>query len=215
MALRPADILIGGDPSSAAFIIVASLIVPGSNVRTENVIVNPTRAGLFDVLRQMGANIMVHSTRPVSGELLATIESSASALHAVDVPADMAPRMIDEYPIAAIAAAFAHGTSIFRGIGELRHKESDRLERLASGLRTCGVDARISGDDLIVQGCSSPMGNVMIDSHGDHRIAMAFAVFGLAARHGVAVEGADMIATSFPSFVQTMRQLGAAIEPGQ
>jgi 3-phosphoshikimate 1-carboxyvinyltransferase len=210
--LKPVKIDIGGDPSSAAFPIVAGLIVPGSAIRIDNMLASPERMGLFDVLTAMGADLKIQAREALGGETVATVSCRHAPLRGVDVPASVAPAMIDEYPIAAVAAAFADGTTIFRGVGELRHKESDRLERIASCLMACGVAARIHGDDLVVVGNGPPQGNILIDSHGDHRIAMAFAVLGLAAQGMVTVGGANMIATSFPGFVKLMNGLGARLE---
>jgi 3-phosphoshikimate 1-carboxyvinyltransferase len=210
--LKPVRIDIGGDPSSAAFPIVAGLIVPGSAVRIDNMLASPERLGLFDVLTAMGADLKIHAREALSGEAFASVSCRHSRLHGVDVPGTIAPAMIDEYPIAAVAAAFADGTTIFRGIGELRHKESDRLERIAAGLMACGVAARIHGDDLVVVGNGPPQGDIQIDSHGDHRIAMAFAVLGLAGQGMVTVRQADMIATSFPGFAKLMNGLGAGLK---
>jgi len=202
-----------GDPSSAAFPIVAGLIVPGSEVRIDNVMVNPLRTGLFRTLEEMGADLRFENRREHGGEPVADVVVRSSELHGVEVPAERAPSMIDEYPILAVAAAFARGRSVMHGLAELRVKESDRLAAILDGLRACGVEARDEGDSLIVIGASgSPPGGAQVQAHDDHRIAMSFLVMGLAAQRPVSVDSADMIATSFPDFVPLMRSLGADIQ---
>lgn len=210
--LKAATIDIGGDPSSAAFPLVAGLIIPGSSVTIDSMLASAERRGLLDVLAAMGANLEIHAGESPGGECLASVSVHHSRLKGVEVPASMAPAMIDEYPIAAIAASFASGTTIFRGLGELRFKESDRLGQLARCLKQCGVVARIVGDDLVIVGDRHPHGNVLIDSRGDHRIAMALAILGLASRHSMFIGRADMIGTSFPSFTRVMVDLGARLE---
>jgi 3-phosphoshikimate 1-carboxyvinyltransferase len=160
----------------------------------------------------MGARIELRNGRTVCGEPIADIHVQSSALRGVTVPAARAPAMIDEYPIQAVAAAFAAGETIMHGLAELRVKESDRLAAVVSGLTACGVAARAEGDSLIVQGCGGPPpGGGDVATHGDHRIAMAFLVLGLGANEPVTVDEADMIATSFPGFAELMRGLGAQI----
>jgi 3-phosphoshikimate 1-carboxyvinyltransferase len=210
--LTATDVEIPGDPSSAAFPIVAALIVPGSEIVVRNVMTNPLRTGLLTTLREMGADISVENARIHGGEAVGDVAVCSSRLRAVEVPAERAPSMIDEYPILAVAAAFAEGTSVMHGLSELRLKESDRLAAVIAGLGACGVDARDDGDTLIVEGCGGPPpGNGHVIAHDDHRIAMSFLVMGLAARAPVSVDSADMIATSFPTFVPLMRSLGAVI----
>ena len=200
------------DPSSAAFPIVAALLVPNSSVTVTNVCLNPLRIGLFDVLRQMGADITISNRREVGGEPVGDITAKTSVLREVDVPAHIAPSMIDEYPILAIAAACATGKSVMRGLSELRVKESDRLAAVIAGLRACGVEATESGDDLIVYGkAGSPRGGATITTHYDHRIAMSFLILGLVSAEPITVDDARPIATSFPSFMPLMRTLGATI----
>ncbi len=206
-----------GDPSSAAFPGVAALLVPGSRVHIPEVGLNPTRTGLFDCLDEMGAAVAVEragtaEAEPVGG--LTFSHAGKARLRAIDVPAGRAPRMIDEYPILAVAAAFAEGTTRMHGLGELRVKESDRLAAIADGLRAAGVGAAIEGDTLIVEGCAGrPPGGATIDAAHDHRIAMAFLVLGLACERPIAVVGTETIDTSFPGFAAAMNGLGAAIAP--
>jgi len=200
-----------GDPSSAAFPLVAALIVPGSEVVIENVGLNPSRTGLLTSLAEMGADIRFENRREAGGEPVADLRVRAGALTGVDVPPGRAPSMIDEYPILAVAAACARGRTIMRGLAELRVKESDRLAGIAEGLARCGVDVRVEGDDLIVEGSGAPPpGGGLIATRLDHRIAMAFLVLGLAAREPVRIDDARPIATSFPDFVPLMRRLGAS-----
>ena len=198
------------DPSSAAFPIVAALLVPNSEVTVTNVCLNPLRTGLFDVLKHMGADLRITNRRDVGGEETGDITARTSTLTACDVPAHIAPSMIDEYPILAIAAATAKGTSIMRGLGELRVKESDRLAAIIAGLTACGITARADGDDLIVEGNGhAPQGGGTVTTHFDHRIAMSFYILGLITENPVTVDDTSAIATSFPSFMELMKELGA------
>ena len=213
--LRGAAIWVPGDPSSAAFPLVAALITPGSDVTVHGVLVNPLRTGLFTTLVEMGADLAITNRRSAGGEEVADIRARHSALHGVEVPPERAPSMIDEYPILAVAAAYAVGQTAMYGLAELRVKESDRLLTVLSGLRACGVSAGIIGDSLLVDGCDGGVpGEGSVCAHGDHRLAMSFLVLGLAARRPVTVDCADMIATSFPGFAALMRSLGGRIEAG-
>jgi 3-phosphoshikimate 1-carboxyvinyltransferase len=210
--LRAADLVVPGDPSSAAFPAVAALLLAGSDVTIEGVGINTLRTGLFDTLREMGAALELRDRRVTGGEDIADLVVRASRLTCVEVPASRAPSMIDEYPILAVAAAFAKGRTIMRGLGELRVKESDRLAAIARGLDACGVKATIEGDDLIVEGHDGPPpGGATIETQLDHRPAMAFLVFGMAAKKPVAIDDGEPIATSFPDFVALMNGLGAQI----
>ncbi|MGE3302345.1 MAG: 3-phosphoshikimate 1-carboxyvinyltransferase [Hyphomonadaceae bacterium] len=213
--LRGASIVVPGDPSSAAFLLVAALITPGSAVRVENVLLNPHRTGLFVTLREMGAHLDIENEREVGGELVGDVVARYSAMTGVDVPADRAPSMIDEYPILAAAAAAADGVTTMRGLAELAVKESDRLALTVAGLRANGVEAEQQGDAMIVDGMSRAnhpiAGGALVHTHGDHRIAMAHLVLGLAAERPVRVDEPEMIATSFPGFADLMRRLGADI----
>jgi 3-phosphoshikimate 1-carboxyvinyltransferase len=206
--LRPGAVVVPGDPSSAAFPIVASLIVPGSDIVVEGVMMNPLRTGLLTTLREMGAHIETLDKRLEGGEDVADLRVRAGTLKGVDVPAARAPSMIDEYPILAVAAAFASGSTRMRGLHELRVKESDRLAAVVAGLKAAGVACAIEGDDLIVEG-GRPRGGGLVATHMDHRIAMSFLVMGLATLEPMTVDDVAMIATSFPDFRPTMERLGA------
>jgi 3-phosphoshikimate 1-carboxyvinyltransferase len=206
--LTPANVMVPADPSSAAFPLVAALIVPGSDLVLEAVMTNPLRTGLYATLREMGAKIETLATRDDGGEEVADLRVTASALKGIDVPAERAPAMIDEYPVLAVAACFAEGVTRMRGLQELRVKESDRLEATAAMLRTNGVTVEIEGDDLIVHGKPSVAGGGDVATHMDHRIAMAALVMGLAADNPVRIDDSAFIATSFPGFVELMRSLG-------
>ena len=213
--LRGTEVVVPADPSSAAFPIVAALIVPGSEVVIEGVMMNPLRTGLITTLIEMGGAIERLNEREEGGETVADLRVSASRLKGVDVPAERAPSMIDEYPVLAVAAAFAEGTTRMNGLHELRVKESDRLQAVADGLAVNGVRHAIEGDDLIVTGeGTAPAGGGTVATHLDHRIAMSFLVMGLATQAAVTVDDGAMIATSFPSFVPMMRALGASIAEG-
>ena len=210
-SLTGTSVAVPGDPSSAAFPLVAALLCPGSEVTVRSVMVNPLRAGLFETLLEMGAELELANRRTTGGEPVADVTARASRLRGVEVPAVRAPSMIDEYPVLAVAAAFAEGRTVMHGLGELRVKESDRLAAIIAGLRRCGVDARDEGDTLIVQG-GSPAGGASIEAHHDHRIAMSFLVMGLAAAAPVEVDSAGMIATSFPDFAGLVGSLGGRVE---
>jgi 3-phosphoshikimate 1-carboxyvinyltransferase len=211
--LKPRPIVVPADPSSAAFPLVAALIVPGSDVVIEGMMMNPLRIGLLTTLREMGADITEIARRIEGGEDVADLRVRHSRLKGVDVPAARAPSMIDEYPVLAIAAAFAAGETRMRGLQELRVKESDRLQAVADGLAANGITHRIAGDDLIVTGAANVRGGGTVATHLDHRIAMSFLVLGLAADQPVTVDDERMIATSFPSFVPLMQGLGAEFVP--
>jgi 3-phosphoshikimate 1-carboxyvinyltransferase len=208
--LRPQDLVVPADPSSGAFPLVAALVTPGSQVRLPELGLNPLRTGLIETLREMGAEILIENAREIAGEPVGDVVAVAGELRAVEVPAERAPTMIDEYPILAVAAACARGRTVMRGLAELRVKESDRLALMARGLAACGVEVAIEGDDLHVEG-GRPRGGATIDAQLDHRIAMSFLVLGGAAAAAVVVRGAEAIETSFPGFVTIMNGLGAAI----
>ena len=207
--LVPQPITVPADFSSAAFPLVAALITPGSDVILDGVMLNPLRTGLLATLSEMGASIEQLAVRNEGGEEVADIRVRAGALHGAEVPAARAPSMIDEYPVLAVAAAFAEGVTVMRGLKELRVKESDRLAATAGLLRANGVAAEIAGDDLIVHGKGRAAGGGLVATHMDHRIAMSALVMGLASDRPVAVDDSAFIATSFPGFADLMRSLGA------
>ena len=209
-------IRVPGDPSSAAFPLVAAIITPGSEVTVEGVLLNPLRTGLFETLKEMGADLTIENARDTGGEPVGDITARHSALRGVDVPAGRAPSMIDEYPILAVAAAFADGPTHMRGIGEMRVKESDRIALMAAGLAACGIGVEEEPEGLIVVGSARgnhpAAGGAHVTTHGDHRIAMSHLVMGFAAEGAVSVDEPGMIATSFPGFVEMMRGLGGDLE---
>ncbi|CEG09949.1 3-phosphoshikimate 1-carboxyvinyltransferase [Afipia felis] len=206
--LHSANVAVPADPSSAAFPLVAALIVPDSDLTLTDVMTNPLRTGLFTTLREMGASIEESDVRD-AGEPMANLRVRASKLRGVTVPPERAPSMIDEYLVLAVAAAFAEGTTRMRGLQELRVKESDRLEATADMLRVNGVKVEISGDDLIVHGEGFVPGGGLVKTHMDHRIAMSALVMGCASEAPVKVDDTAFIATSFPDFIPMMRRLGA------
>jgi len=214
-ALTGTRVLVPGDPSSAAFPLVAALIVPGSVVTVEGMLLNPLRIGLLETLGEMGADLSVTNVREEGGETVADVTARHSALTGVDVPPERAPSMIDEYPILAVAAAFAEGPTVMRGIGEMRVKESDRIALMAAGLAACGVAVEEGPDSLTVMGSvranHGVRGGARVTTAGDHRIAMSHLVLGLASAEPVAVDEPGMIATSFPAFLALMRSLGAEL----
>lgn len=211
-------IAVPGDPSSAAFALVAALIVPGSDIVIENVLMNPTRTGLLLTLQEMGGRIDILNPRNEGGEDVADLRVRHSELKGVSVPPQRAPSMIDEYPVLAVAASFAEGETLMQGLEELRVKESDRLSAVAEGLKLNGVDCTEGPSTLTVRGVPGGKGlggqakDDMVETHLDHRIAMSFLVMGLAAEKPVTIDDAAMIATSFPEFMGLMKGLGAGIE---
>ncbi|MFM9977994.1 MAG: 3-phosphoshikimate 1-carboxyvinyltransferase [Sphingomonadaceae bacterium] len=209
--LKPQAITVPGDPSSAAFSIVAALIVPGSAVKVVNVGMNPTRAGLVFALMAMGADITIVNERSVGGEPVADLIVQHSALSGIEPDPAAAPSMIDEFPILFVAAALAKGRSVFRGLDELRVKESDRIAAMANGLRAIGAQVEELPDGLAIDGRDgAPFpGGATIATHLDHRIAMSFAVAGLASAASVTIDDAAPVATSYPGFFATLDALGA------
>lgn len=216
--LRGADVTVPADPSSAAFPMAAALLVPGSDVTLTDVCLNPGRIGLIETLREMGADLTIENLRELNGEPIGDVRVRHGRLTGVTVPAERAPSMIDEYPVLAAIAAFAEGDTRMLDVGELRVKESDRLSATAAGLEACGVKVEADADTLTVFGGGVVTGNAKagsaIATHLDHRIAMAFAVLGLASHDGVLVDDAAPIATSFPDFVPLMNSLGATLRLG-
>jgi 3-phosphoshikimate 1-carboxyvinyltransferase len=210
--LRGADISVPGDPSSAAFPLVAGLLVPGSKLVLRAVGLNPLRTGLFESLREMGADLTIRNPRTQGGESIGDVMVEYTQLAAVDVTPERAPSMIDEYPILAIACAVARGTSRLRGLKELRVKESDRLNATAAMLRAGGVRVEIEEDDLIIHGMPTPPGDGLVETHMDHRLAMSALVFGQITAAPIGIDDSSFIDTSFPGFVPLMRQLGARID---
>jgi 3-phosphoshikimate 1-carboxyvinyltransferase len=208
--LKPQHIAVPSDPSSAAFPVVAALIVPGSDIVVENVGLNPTRAGLYEVLRAMGADIVFENERTVGGEPVADLRVRASALRGIEPDPSVVPSMVDEFPILFVACALAQGRSVLRGLEELRVKESDRIAVMAQGLLAIGATIEEVEDGLIIDGSGGEplMGGAMVATHLDHRIAMSFAVAALASRNPVTVDDRAPIATSFPTFVAMMETLG-------
>ncbi|HEX7761064.1 MAG TPA: 3-phosphoshikimate 1-carboxyvinyltransferase [Caulobacteraceae bacterium] len=215
-SLTGTKIVVPGDPSSAAFPLVAAIITPGSEVTVEGVLLNPLRIGLIETLREMGADLTIQNAREEGGEQVGDVVARHSALRGVVVPPGRAPSMIDEYPILAVAAAYAEGPTVMRGIGELRVKESDRIAMMAAGLAACGVSVEEEAEGLIVSGTAranhAVRGGGLVHTHGDHRIAMSHLILGLGAQEPVAVDEPGMIATSFPGFGALMAGLGAEIE---
>ena len=210
--LRAADVVVPGDPSSAAFPLVAALLVADSKVTIPAIGLNPLRTGLLVCLREMGADIVVRNTRTEGGEPVGDLEITGGALRAADIPAERAPSMIDEYPILAVAAACAAGTTRLRGLQELRVKESDRLAATAALLSVNGAKVEIVGDDMIIYGTGAPpAGGGLVETHMDHRIAMSALVLGLVAASPVIADDAGFIDTSFPGFVELMNGLGGSI----
>ena len=200
-----------GDPSSAAFALAAAAIVPGSEVRVEGVLLNPYRSGFIMALQRMGADVRLDNVRGAQGETIGDVRVRHGPIFGADFTGEEIPSMIDEIPALAVVAAFARGETRIEGLDELRHKESDRLALMAAGLSACGVDARAAEDALVIRG-GPVRGGAEIATEGDHRIAMAHLVLGLAAEQPVTVGRAEMIATSFPGFREAMRGIGAAIE---
>lgn len=204
---------IPGDPSSAAFFLVAALITPDSSITVENIGINPARIGLLETLNDMGADITLSNERELCGEPVADITARTSQLTGITVPASRAPSMIDEYPILAVAAACAEGKTQMEGLAELRVKESDRLTAIAEGLAACGVTVETTDDSLTVHG-GAPEGGATITTHMDHRIAMSFLILGLVSKNPITIDDSSMIATSFPGFIDLLNSVGAQLTHG-
>src|SRR5690606_4683822 len=210
--LKPQAITVPGDPSSAAFPLIAAILVEGSEVTVEGVLLNPTRIGFVETLTEMGADITVQNRRTVGGETVGDLTARSSRLKGIRVPAARAPFMIDEYPVLSVAAAFAEGETVMEGVGELRVKESDRIATMAAGLAANGVAVSHTADTMTVTGQMQPPGGGTVASSLDHRVAMSFAVLGIAAATPVTIDDASAIATSFPDFERLMTGLGATFE---
>lgn len=207
--LKPQQITVPGDPSSAAFWMVAASIVPGSDIVIANVGMNPTRTGILTALRMMGADIVERNARTVGGEPVADLHVRHAPLSAIEVPADLAPSMIDEYPVLFVAAAFAEGRTVARGAEELRVKESDRIAAMVAALAPNGVGIEEFPDGLAIQGNGGDLlpGGASVATHLDHRIAMSMAVAGLRARAAITIDDISPVATSYPDFFATLDRL--------
>jgi 3-phosphoshikimate 1-carboxyvinyltransferase len=211
--LSSKDFPVSGDPSSAAFLMVAAALIENSSVRIDNVGVNPLRTGLITCLEEMGVDLRRGNGDLIAGEPVSWLEVDHGPIRAIDVPPERAASMIDEYPILAVAAACAHGKTRMTGLAELRVKESDRLLAIARGLEAAGVKVEMGEDSLVIEGCDGPPpGGCTIDAAHDHRIAMSFLILGSVAREPIEVTGAETINTSFPGFAELMNSIGARIE---
>ncbi|MEH6524826.1 MAG: 3-phosphoshikimate 1-carboxyvinyltransferase [Sneathiella sp.] len=213
--LTPTHIIVPGDPSSAAFLVVAAAIIPGSDITILNVGLNPLRDGLFETLVEMGADLDVLNVRTEAGERVGDLHVKGGPLKGIEVPASRAPSMIDEYPVLFVAAAFATGKTVMKGLRELRVKESDRLATMAVGLKACGVSLEELEDGLIIDGTgTAPSGGGTVSTELDHRIAMSFLILGLATEQPVTVDDGQVMETSFPGFVQLLESLGGQFSQG-
>ena len=210
--LNPVNIKVPGDPSSAAYPVVAGLICKDSKIKIKSVLLNPTRDGIYKCLDEMGANIRYSNKKSEAGEITYDMEVSSSTLNPIDVPASRAPSMIDDYPILAIAASMANGTSIFRGLSELKVKESDRLLGIYNILSKNGIHTSIEDDNLIINGnVEGPKGGALIETNLDHRIAMSSIILGMVSDEPIKVDDTETIKTSFPDFIELMKKLGAKL----
>ena len=210
--LKPQQIVVPGDPSSAGFLVVAALLVPESDIIIENVGINATRDGLFKVLRMMGGHVDYTNLREVGGEPVADLHVKASSLKGIEVPEEIAPSMIDEFPVLFVAAALAEGRTVTRGLEELRVKESDRLATMAEGLRAIGAKVEETADGLVIDGTGGLLlpGGGPIATKLDHRIAMSFAIAGLVSANGVEIDDMNPVQTSFPIFEELLDNLRRA-----
>ena len=210
--LNPVNIKVPGDPSSAAYPVVAGLICKNSNIKIKSVLLNPTRDGMYKCLDEMGANIRYFNKKNEAGEITYDIEVSSSTLNPIDVSAERAPSMIDDYPILAVAASMANGTSIFRGLSELKVKESDRLMGIYNFLSKNGIDTRIEDNNLVINGSADgSKGGASIETNLDHRIAMSSIILGMVSEESIKVDDTETIKTSFPNFIKLMKKLGAKL----
>jgi 3-phosphoshikimate 1-carboxyvinyltransferase len=210
-SLRATSIVVPADISSAAFFLVGAAIMQGSRLSIENVGINPTRTGVLEILRRMGANIELSNRRSTGSEPVADIHVRGAPLRAIDIPSELVPSAIDEFPALFIAAACAEGTTRLLGASELRHKESDRIDAMAEGLRSLGIGVLTSKDSIQIDGSAAGFEGGTIDSYGDHRIAMAFAMAGLKARKPITLHRCEAIRTSFPGFVETAQRAGLKV----
>mgnify|MGYP003312262431 FL=1 len=210
--LSPVNIKVPGDPSSAAYPVVAGLICKNSNIKIKNVLLNPTRDGLYRCLDEMGAKITYSNKKNEAGEITYDLEVKSSSLKPIDVPAERAPSMIDDYPILAVAASLTNGISIFRGLSELKVKESDRLLGIYNFLSKNGIEAKIDSNNLIINGSSEgPKGGGLVETNLDHRIAMSSIILGMVSDESIRIDDIETIKTSFPNFIELMKKLGARI----
>ena len=210
--LSPVNIKVPGDPSSAAYPVVAGLICKNSNIKIKNVLLNPTRDGLYRCLDEMGAKITYSNKKNEAGEITYDLEVKSSSLKPIDVPAERAPSMIDDYPILAVAASLTNGISIFRGLSELKVKESNRLLGIYNFLSKNGIEARIDSNNLIINGSSGgPKGRGLVETNLDHRIAMSSIILGMVSDESIRIDDIETIKTSFPNFIELMKKLGARI----
>lgn len=210
--LSPVNIKVPGDPSSAAYPVVAGLICKNSNIKIKNVLLNPTRDGLYRCLDEMGAKITYSNKKNEAGEITYDLEVKSSSLKPIDVPAERAPSMIDDYPILAVAASLTNGISIFRGLSELKVKESDRLLGIYNFLSKNGIEAKIDSNNLIINGSSKgPKGGGLVETNLDHRIAMSSIILGMVSDESIRIDDIETIKTSFPNFIELMKKLGARI----
>jgi len=213
--LKPLDITIPSDPSSAAFPIVSAIITPDSQVKVKNICVNKLRMGLFETLIEMGAHIELTNKREIGGELISDITSRSSHLKGIKVPKSRVPSMIDEFPILSIAAAHAEGITIMEGVEELRYKETDRIKAMCEGLQKAGVEAIDEKDKMVVKGKNKSnhiKGGVEVNSKLDHRIAMSFLCLGLTTKEPIIVRDTETINSSFPGFMKIMNKIGAKLQ---
>ena len=211
-SLAAQSIFVASDPSSAAFVTVAALITPDSDVMMPGVMINPLRAGLYTTLKEMGGDIAFDNVRERSGEPVADIRVRSSVLKGVTVPVERVAAMIDEFPVFCVAAACADGMTTMTGLGELRVKESDRLDVMLKNLQACGVNVQSSGDDLSITGGGHVTGGVTVDSRGDHRIAMSFSIAGLRTSGEITIHGTETVATSFPTFTELANAAGLDLQ---
>ena len=210
--LSPVNIKVPGDPSSAAYPVVAGLICKNSNIKIKNVLLNPTRDGLYRCLDEMGAKITYSNKKTEAGEITYDLEVKSSSLEPIDVPAERAPSMIDDYPILAVAASLTNGISIFRGLSELKVKESDRLLGIYNFLSKNGIEAKIDSNNLIINGSiKGPKGGGLVETNLDHRIAMSSIILGMVSDESIRIDDIETIKTSFPNFIELMKKLGARI----
>lgn len=208
--LTAIDLTVPGDVSSAAFFMVAASVIPGSNLMLKQVCVNPTRTGVIDILKAMGADIRLLNPRALGGEPVVDVQVCYSGLSGCDIASELVPRAIDEFPVLCVAAACADGVTTIRGAEELRNKESDRISVVVDGLRTLGIEVQEHRDGMVITGGEIQGGE--IDSHHDHRIAMSFSIAGAVSRSGVKICGAETINTSFPNFIELANQAGLRME---